>query len=153
MPEGETVHASCVVLGEDAVLVRGAPGSGKSSLCRALIASAEAAGHFARLVSDDRTRLEAKGGRLVARAMPATAGLIETRGLGIHPVAHEPAARVRLLVDLVAREPVRMPEEEDLTTTLCGIAISSFRTPAGRTSAEAVLTRLRQSRQASKTHS
>jgi HPr kinase/phosphorylase len=139
----ETLHASCVLVGEDAILVRGAPGAGKSLLCRDLIAAAERAGRFARLVSDDRTRLEARNGRLVARAVKATAGLVETRGIGIYGVPYERAALVRLVVDLVDGEPERMPDEAEATIFLCGIPVDRLLAPRGRPLAETVLTRLR----------
>ena len=51
----ETVHATCVVIDEGGVLIRGAPAAGKSTLARELVAIALLQGRFARLVSDDRT--------------------------------------------------------------------------------------------------
>jgi HPr kinase/phosphorylase len=143
MADAATLHASCVLIGEDAVLVRGASGSGKSSLCRALVAAAEASGRFARLVSDDRTRVEIRHGRLVARAVPATAGLVETRGIGIHSAPHEPAALVRLVVDLVNGEPPRLPDGDDAAADLCGVRLPRLQGHQDRLSVEAVLTRLR----------
>lgn len=143
MADRQTLHASCVLIGEDAVLVRGAPGSGKSTLCRELVAAAEASGRFARLVSDDRTRVEARHGRLVARAVAAIAGLVETRGIGIHLIAHEPAALVRLVVDLVNAEPPRFPEEAEAAVNLCGVQVPRFQVAQGRLLAETVFTHLR----------
>lgn len=143
MVNAQTLHASCVLVGEDAILVRGAPGAGKSRLCRDLIAAAESAGRFARLVSDDRTRVEARNGRLLARAVEATAGLVETRGIGIHGTPYERAALVRLVVDLVDGEPARMPDEADAMVYLGGIAVYRLLAPRDQPLAETVLTRLR----------
>ncbi|HEX2136131.1 MAG TPA: serine/threonine protein kinase [Microvirga sp.] len=140
----ETVHATCVVIDEAGVLIRGAPGAGKSTLARELVAAAALAGRFARLVSDDRTRLAARHGRLVAEAVGATAGWIEARGVGILSVAHEPRAVVRLLVELSAEEPNRMPTPEEGLATLCGVMVSCIRARSGTPLADLVLFRLRE---------
>ena len=57
--------------------------------------------------------IEAPNGRLVARPVAPIAGLIEVRGLGIVDAEHEPAAVVRLVVDLCAPTPVRCPMTAD----------------------------------------
>ena len=83
-PAGQTVHASCVLVGARAVLIRGPAGSGKSRLVLALIDAARAGvAPFSRLVSDDRVALIATHGRLIASAPDTIRGLIEVRGLGI----------------------------------------------------------------------
>lgn len=56
------LHANCVRIGAHAVLLRGPSGAGKSALSLRLIT----AGGF--LVSDDRTDLVARDGRLIASA-------------------------------------------------------------------------------------
>ena len=113
-----TVHASCLVLGEAGVLVRGPSGSGKSRLCLALLDQADRGGGHARLVGDDRIVLGAHHGRLVASGHPTLAGLIEIRGSGLHRLArHAPAAVVRLVVDLVDARP-RMPRDAPHVTIL-----------------------------------
>ncbi len=119
----EMIHASCVIIGEAGVLIRGPSGSGKSRLALELIREARAAGRFSRLVSDDRTVIDLIHGRLIARAHPTIAGLIEQRGLGLTPVPHESAGLIRLVVDLVADEPARLPEPEDLIERLCGLTL------------------------------
>jgi serine kinase of HPr protein (carbohydrate metabolism regulator) len=119
-----TVHANAVLVGADGVLIRGRPGSGKSALTRALVAAATAEGRFARLVADDRVALAVCGGRLVARAPAALAGLAERRGRGLEAVPHESAAVVRLVVDLVAAEEAeRMPPPAALRTEILGVAL------------------------------
>ncbi|GEP09153.1 HPr kinase/phosphorylase [Methylobacterium gnaphalii] len=124
---GLTCHATCLVLGEDGVLIRGPAGSGKSSLCLKLLDHADMVGRHARLVADDRVRLTVRHGRIVARPHPAIAGLIELRGLGIRRVADiAPAAVIRLVVDLVEECP-RLPEDAAEPATILGICLPSLR--------------------------
>lgn len=118
-----SVHASCVLIGEGAILIRGASGAGKSTLALALIEAAGRAGAFARLVGDDRIALATRGGRLVARGSPAIVGRVEVRGLGILPVAFEAVGVVRLVVDLLDGEAVRLPERFQSEIDLCGVTL------------------------------
>ena len=69
----ETIHASCVALGEQAILLTGPSGSGKSDLALRLL------DRGAILVSDDYTVLTANRGRVVATAPATIAGRIEVR--------------------------------------------------------------------------
>jgi HPr kinase/phosphorylase len=107
------IHASCIVIGEAGVLIRGPSGSGKSRLARELLDAAEAAGRFARLVSDDRTFIEARHGRLVARSVTAIEGRLEIRGVGIVARPFERAAVVRLAVDCESAPGERHPRESE----------------------------------------
>ena len=118
-----TIHASAVLIGAHAVLIRGASGAGKSQLAWQLIGAAPAHIPFARLVADDRAFLEAHHGRLVARAAPELAGLLEVRGLGIRRLPHEPCAVVGLVVDLAAVDADRLPPREALATTILGVTL------------------------------
>lgn len=120
------VHASAVVVGEAGILIRGAPGAGKTTLALALVAEGRRDRRFGRLVADDTVALEEAGGRLLARPHPRTAGLAERRGVGIIRVAHEPACVVRLIVDLDtpdAEPPQRVPDAADLRATLLGVVL------------------------------
>src|SRR5260370_7838369 len=113
-PRTATVHASAVLAGPRAVLIRGPAGAGKSRLALALIQAAECGLiAFARLVGDDRIELTAAHGRLLARAPPALAGLIEVRGLGLRRLAHEPVAVIGLVVHLPIPEAERLPAAVD----------------------------------------
>ncbi|KQU55023.1 hypothetical protein ASG72_05360 [Bosea sp. Leaf344] len=127
----ERIHATTVAIGEAGLLLRGAAGSGKSTLALALIELARLRGGFARLVADDRTEITAAHGRLLARPVAPLAGVIERRGLGLTPEPHLPAVVLRLIVDLAAEEPARMPEPEDLVAQLGGVALPRLRL-AGR---------------------
>jgi len=130
MPAG-TVHAGCVALGEAGVLIRGASGAGKSTLARELVRQAGQAGLFASLVSDDRTRIEAVNGRLVARPVTAIAGYAEIRGVGIVRGGFEPAVVVRLVIDLSDDQPLRHPEAADSRVALCGVLLRRIRARTG----------------------
>jgi serine kinase of HPr protein (carbohydrate metabolism regulator) len=99
-PSGEGVHATGVVVGEAGVLIFGPSGAGKSALALALMARARDSGLFAALVGDDRVWLSARSGRLVVAGAAHMAGRIERRGAGIIAAEWEPAAVVRLAVQL-----------------------------------------------------
>jgi serine kinase of HPr protein (carbohydrate metabolism regulator) len=118
-----TLHASCVAVGEAGILIRGAAGTGKSTLARAVVSRAWLAGRYAAFVADDRVRITAVGGRIIARPVAAIAGLMEIRGLGIVPVAHEAQVVLRFVVDCLANDPHRLPEAEELQTILAGVAL------------------------------
>lgn len=99
----ETVHATCVAIGGQGILLAGRPGAGKSDLALRLI------DRGARLVSDDYTLVRRDGRRLLGTAPPTIAGKLEVRGLGIVEMNPLEEAEVRLLVGL--DEPVlRLPE-------------------------------------------
>jgi serine kinase of HPr protein (carbohydrate metabolism regulator) len=115
-----TIHASAVIIGPKAVLIRGPSGAGKSRLAWAVLQSALP---FARLVGDDRVHVEPHGGRLLVRPAAALAGLIEIRGLGIRRLDHEPVAVVGLVVDLAAEDAERLPTIGSDQTILEGIAL------------------------------
>jgi HPr kinase/phosphorylase len=117
-----TMHATAVLVGPRAVLIRGPAGAGKSKLARALIAAAENGRlRFARLVADDRVHLEPHHGRLLARAAPELAGMLEVRGVGITQIEYEPAAVVVLVVDLAADDAERLPIPQ--TAAIAGISL------------------------------
>ncbi len=119
-----TVHASAVLVGRRAVLIRGPSASGKSRLALELIEAGRIGTVlFARLVADDRVHLEAVGGRLLARPAAALAGLIEVRGVGLLRVAHEPSAVVGFVVDLAAADAVRLPEPDKRRADIDGILL------------------------------
>ncbi len=124
MPPPSTVHASAVLVGARAVLIRGPSGSGKSRLALELIEAGRAGRlRFARLVADDRVHLESAGGRLLARPAETLAGLIEVRGAGLLRVLHEASAVVGLVVDLAAAAPSRLPDPAQRKTEIEGISL------------------------------
>jgi HPr kinase/phosphorylase len=122
MPEDSSIHASAVLVGSRAILIRGPSGSGKSQLALALISAAQARfPRFVRLVADDRAVLVKHHGRIVVHPVAALAGLIEVRGLGIRRLPHESAAVLGRLVDLAAPDAKRLPMAQECEVTLDGI--------------------------------
>jgi serine kinase of HPr protein (carbohydrate metabolism regulator) len=125
------VQATCVLVGTGAVMIRGAPGSGKSALAAALIAISDDR-RPVRLVGDDAVLVRVAAGRLVAFAPESIAGLIEMRGVGIVETPHEPRAVVRLVVDLVEAGSVeRLPEAAGAWAQVAGVRLPCVRLPAG----------------------
>jgi HPr kinase/phosphorylase len=119
-----TVHASAVLVGARAVLIRGPSASGKSRLALELLEAARTGSlRFARLVADDRVHLQAVSGRLLARPPEALAGLIEVRGVGLLRVVHEPCAVIGIVVDLVAPDAERLPPADRRRTEISGISL------------------------------
>src|SRR5882724_420359 len=119
-----TIHASAVLVGARAVLIRGPSGSGKSRLAYALIgAAASGALPFARLVGDDRVHIEAAHGRALVRPAETLSGLIEIRGLGIRRLPYEAVAQIGLVVDLAAADAARLPAAESAATELAGVVL------------------------------
>lgn len=108
------VHGTAIAVGQYAVLLRGAPGAGKSDLALRLISSPPAGlllPGLPRLVTDDQCLLSREEGRIIVKPPPAIAGLLEVRGLGLIKVPFSAGSELRLVIDLVAREEVeRMPE-------------------------------------------
>jgi serine kinase of HPr protein (carbohydrate metabolism regulator) len=119
-----TIHASAVLIGATAVLIRGPSGAGKSALAWDLLEAGRThALPFVRLVADDRSYVEACAGRLLVRPAPALAGLLEVRGLGIRRLDYESVAAVGLIVDLTAAKIARLPEPAACEAAICGITL------------------------------
>jgi HPr kinase/phosphorylase len=119
-----SIHGSCVAVGEIGVLIRGPSGAGKSELAFALIlAGRTGAIPPTRLVADDRVVVTVRGGRLVASAPEAIAGLIEVRGIGIRRLPHASEAVLGLVIDLAAPDGARLPQPDALHTALDGVIV------------------------------
>ena len=135
-----TVHASAVLVGPRAVLIRGPSGSGKSQLALELIEIARTGSlPFARLVADDRVHLEAVHGRLLVRPPEALAGLIEVRGVGLARLAHEASAVAGLVVDLAAQDAQRLPDAASQKTEISGVELPRLAVASGAAALPAVL--------------
>lgn len=129
-PSPQFIHASALVIGEWGVLLRGAAGAGKSSLAQFLIDAGAQAGHFARLIGDDRIGLVRCGDWLIASAHPHIAGRIEFRGIGIRQVPHFPRAVLGLVIDLLPEPPARLPLPEESRTVILGATLPRLAAPA-----------------------
>ena len=108
------VHASTVAVNGRAALIRGASGSGKSSLALQLMALG------AGLVADDRSELWRVGADVFARPAPHIQGLIEARGIGILSAPMAAPAALRCVIDLDAEETERVPQR---STTLLDVRL------------------------------
>jgi serine kinase of HPr protein (carbohydrate metabolism regulator) len=119
-----SIHASAVLIGDRAVLIRGVSGAGKSRLAFDLIIAGRS-GQIpaAVLVGDDRVHLEVRGGALMVRPASALEGLIEIRGLGIRRCPFVPEACVGLVVDLAAADAERLPLPEALSIEVFGVEL------------------------------
>ena len=126
----QTVHATTVALAGRAVLLRGAPGSGKSDLALRLVEEGAA------LVADDQTRLSRRGAELWAAAPAPLKDMIEVRGVGIVRINALAEAPVALLIDLVGEaEMERLPEPQ--RESLLGVLLPRLKLNAAAASAPA----------------
>lgn len=139
-----TIHASAVLVGARAVLIRGAAGAGKSRLAFALIeAGRSGALPFGRLVGDDRVHVEAANGRLLVRPAETLGGLIELRGLGIRRVPFERVAAVGLVVDLGEADAERLPGRESAVTQVAGVVLPRLGVAPGADPVQLIIAALR----------
>jgi len=99
------LHASCIAIGEAAVLLRGPSGCGKSDLALRMIDGGAA------LVADDMVAVtRTAGGALLAAPPAPLAGLLEVRGIGPMRLPHQARAVLHLVADLMpAAEIERVP--------------------------------------------
>ena len=116
------IHGTCVAIGSCGVLLRGAPGSGKSDLALRLLGQA----HLdAWLVADDQVQLSRRGNELWAQAPASIVGLIEVRGLGIIRLDALEEVQLRLVLDLRDSADVpRLPEAA--TYTIDGVSLPLY---------------------------
>jgi HPr kinase/phosphorylase len=129
---GASVHASAVLVGDRAVLIRGPSGTGKSRLAFDLILAGRSRQiPHAVLVGDDRVHLETHAGQLMVRPARELAGLIEIRGLGIRRCDFAEQAVVGLVIDLNAADAERLPPPEALAVNISGIIIPRIPVGAG----------------------
>jgi HPr kinase/phosphorylase len=112
-PVSQTLHASCVAVGDRGLLILGPSGSGKSGLALRLISLGAA------LVADDQTTLTVETGRLVARCPTPIRALIEARGVGLLRAPTVEAATIALIVDLGRTEDQRLPPLRSFTLLGC----------------------------------
>lgn len=105
------LHATAVAIDGQAVLLRGRSGTGKSDLALRLVDGG------AKLIADDRVRIERQGEALILRRPeaipPELVFRLEVRGLGIVKLPGIAAAPLGLVVDLLpGRNLDRLPEAQ-----------------------------------------
>lgn len=132
MAARQLVHATAVAVGGRAVLLRGAPGAGKSDLALRLI---DAGGE---LIADDQCELRRSAAAVVVRSPAPLAGLIEVRGIGILRLPAVADIPLALIADLVSRDAVeRLPDPR--TETILGVGVPAIRIAPFEASAPAKL--------------
>lgn len=133
------LHASCISIDGNGLLIRGRAGSGKSALALSLMALG------ASLVSDDRVLVVLDKDELVARAPVPISGLIEARGLGILRADPCPQAVISTVIDMDQPETERLPPLR--TTKILGQAVTLLHRPDTAHLAPALLQYLKRGRQ------
>ena len=128
-----SIHASAVLVGDRAVLIRGPSGSGKSRLAFDLILAGRAGqSSKATLIGDDRVRLTPRDGSLIVQNVPELAGLIEIRGLGIRKIDAASEAPIGVVVDLSASDAERLPPPEALKTVISDVELPRIPVAGGQ---------------------
>ena len=146
MATDSTIHASAVLAGPKAVLIRGPSGSGKSLLAWNLInAASQGLLTFTRLVGDDRVQVTGQSDRLLVRPAQALSGLIEIHSLGIRRLPFESVAVVGWVVDLAASDAARLPAAEATTASIAEVKVTRLPVAAGMAPLPVVLAALRTS--------
>jgi len=131
------LHATCVNLEGQGVLIMGPSGSGKSDLALRLIEQG------ARLVSDDYVKLvhqkEGSAAHLLAETAPNIEGLIEVHNVGLLESEYDASIPVKLVLELVTSGQLdsleRLPEKAMIT--LEGVAVPYLKFYAFEASATA----------------
>jgi HPr kinase/phosphorylase len=121
------IHATCVAIGGQGVLIAGPSGIGKSDLALRLI------DRGAILVSDDYTEIRLVDGALTGKAPATIAGKIEVRGVGILAMPFTHSARIRLIVRL-GEDIERLPPGQE-TETMLALPVALVRVAAHEASA------------------
>ncbi len=133
-----TEHATAVACDGRAVLIRGASGTGKSSLALQLMA------YGAELVADDQVLLRQDAGRIMVSAPTPLRGMIEARGVGLLRATPAPPSLLVCVVDLNTLETDRLPPNRFITVLACVLPL--LHRPQGIEFAPALLQFLRAGR-------
>ena len=113
------LQATCLALGERAVMIEGPSGSGKSALALALI------DRGAVLIGDDGVTLDQRGDQLFASPPPNIAGLVEVRNIGLLRFSTTSNVRVALVIVLDPKAPRFADAAEP--TDRCGVQLPLIR--------------------------
>lgn len=130
------IHASCVTLQSQGILLLGSSGSGKSDLALRLITS-----YGCQLVADDRVDITIKENQIIATCPKTLQGLLEIRGIGIVKYPFVSQTPVKIAIQLTSDKIERMPAQDFYEIE--GIKIPLFRLNSFESSSPAkVLTAL-----------
>ena len=132
MLETTTLHATCVAVADEGVLILGEPGAGKSDLALRLIDQpGRGIGtefRTTQLVADDQVCISRDGLRLVASAPPAIRGKLEIRGLGIVSLPVRDLVSLCLAVRLTPDAGIaRLPDLADDRLSILGVDLPLVR--------------------------
>lgn len=125
----QTSHGTAVQINGKGILLRGASGSGKSSIAMRLLDNCILNNTSGFLIADDRVYLKSHNNGLYVSCPDNLHGLIEIRGLGIVTLNYLKEAKLDLVVDLVPQEAFERYPHHDaqtatLATTLCNVTIA-----------------------------
>jgi serine kinase of HPr protein (carbohydrate metabolism regulator) len=128
MPEMVLLHATCVAMNRDGVLILGPPGSGKSDLALRLIdqpgAGTSGRRRRAQLVADDQVLIHHHKDGLTANAPSKLVGKLEIRGLGIVMLPVRASVSLTLAVQLTEAAKIdRLPETDRARFEVLGVAL------------------------------
>ena len=101
------VHGTAIALEDKGVLLIGPSGSGKSDLALRLIDSG------ATLISDDQTICQRRNDEIFLFPHKKINGLIEVRGVGIIKVPFIEDVKLKMIVQLIDKQPERIPVREE----------------------------------------
>ena len=139
-----SVHGTAISIDGRGVLLRGAPGSGKSSLALRLIDTVGFGLYekpmITKLIADDQVCLIKREQKITMQAPHALSGLLEIRGIGIFRAPCCPSTELVLVVDLVPFSQIeRLPETGSQTVDILGIAFRRVFLDAHQPAAPAIL--------------
>lgn len=138
------IHASAVLIGSRALLIRGPSGSGKSALAlRLVLAGMDGSLAFTRLVGDDQVGVEASNGRVLVSPAERLAGLLEVRGLGLRRFPYERLAQVGFIADLQADDTARLPDAAAQRVEICQVSLPRIAVAKNAEALSLILARLR----------
>ena len=124
-----SIHASAVIIGTYAIMIRGESGAGKTSLGHLLIQNKAQYG-FAHgcWLADDRLILDSIQNVIIASCPPQLINKAEVYGLGIVPVPAINHAQLAFVIDIENDILTnRIAEPEDLFTNILGSKIPFLR--------------------------
>lgn len=114
------LHGTCVAIKNQAVLIAGKPGVGKTSLALQLI------DRGAILIADDQTLISLEDGILIAMSTAPLQGMMEVRGIGICTFPYQEKSPLALYIEICDGElPERLPEPT--FTVYHGIRVPSLK--------------------------
>lgn len=138
------VHATAIAFGNRGVLIRGAPGSGKSELALRMIDNLGFGRGTkplrAKLIADDQVLLAREGSEIVMRAPKTISGKMEIRGIGIIALPTKSKAKLVLVIDLKPQAEIeRMPHRADCLTDILGLNIALYSIDPTASSAPSII--------------